>query len=377
MKTKQSCFRNFITVFLGFSLFLLPLVMYSQNESGDANIKAFNIDYNWGPGGAHGFAKPGLWAEANPDTLMKWYEELGCNVVHSFGVSCNGYAWYKNGIIPEQPGLKYDFLTEMVKIGRVKQMKVFGYFCVGANNKWEEDHPDLCYRMNGQQIPFTSQYIGYLCASIEDAIKKTDMDGIMLDWFYNPGGGRDPLQPLRWLPCEQVMYRELMKQSFPGKEKITAEIELNFRRKAIDRAWKQIREITKKTKPDCIIWLTAYEVNSKEYSGSAMLKEVEWLMNEAGDITGTKVMRELTGSKTKLITCLANWNKQDPAIVVPAAIKEKVGLYGFTKPVIGSMMPPVHYYLSKPVDSLKGDERNIAVLARVYNNLPLDYIKIK
>src|SRR5665647_2540805 len=68
----------------------------------DELIKAYNIDYNWGPGGAHGFAKPGLWADANPQTLMKWYEDLGCNVVHSFGVSCNGYAWYKNGIIPEQ-----------------------------------------------------------------------------------------------------------------------------------------------------------------------------------------------------------------------------------------------------------------------------------
>ena len=58
---------------------------------------------------------------------------------------------------------------------------------------------------------------------------------------------------------------------------------------------------------------------------------------------------------------------------MPAAIKEKVGLYGFTKPVIGPTMQPVEYYLSQPADSLKGDERNIAVLARVYNNLPLDY----
>lgn len=338
-------------------------------------IRAFNIDYNWGPGGAHGFAAPGLWADANPGILMKWYEDLGCNVVHSFGVSCNGYAWYKNGIVPEQPGLKYDFLTEMVKIGRKKQMKVFGYFCVGANNKWEEDHPDLCYQMNGQQIPFTIQYIDYLCASIEDAIKKTDMDGIMLDWFYNPGGGKDPLPPLRWLPCEQVMYRELMDQPFPGKENVTPEIELDFRRKAIDRAWKKIRDITKKTKHDCIIWLTAYEVNSKEYAGSALLKEVDWLMNEAGDISRTTAMKGLAGSETKLITCLANWNKQDPAEVVPAAIKEKVGLYGFTRPVIGPMMPPVDHYLSNSLDSLKGDERNIAVLARVYNNLPLDYVK--
>jgi hypothetical protein len=38
-------------------------------------------------------------------------------------------------------------------------------------------------------------------------------------------------------------------------------------------------------------------------------------------------------------------------------------------------MPPVDYYLSQSVDSLKGDERNIALLARVYNDLPFDYIK--
>ena len=349
---------------------------FSKNMTAfDESIKAYNIDYNWGPGGAHGFAKPGLWADADPEALMKWYGDLGCNVVHSFGVSCNGYAWYKNGIIPEQPGLKYDFLTEMVKIGRKRNMKVFGYFCVGANNKWEEDHPDLCYQMDGQQIPFTTQYIDYLSASIEDAIKKTDMDGIMLDWFYNPGGGKDPIPPLRWMPCEQVMYEELMNKLFPGKDKITPEIELDFRRKAIDRNWKQIRETTKKTKPHCIIWLTAYDVNSKEYTGSALLKEVDWLMNEAGDIEGTQAMQQLVRSETKLITCLANWNKQDPAEIVPMAIKEKVGLYGFTKPVAGSMMPPVDYYLSKSIDSLKGDERNIAVLARAYNSLSLDYVK--
>jgi len=84
----------------------------------------------------------------------------------------------------------------------------------------------------------------------------------------------------------------------------------------------------------------------------------------------------MLGKQTRLITtCLANWNKQNPAEVIPAAIKANVGLYGFTKPVAGSIMPPVDYYLSQSVDSLKGDERNIALLARVYNDLPFDYIK--
>jgi hypothetical protein len=72
---------------------------------------------------------------------------------------------------------------------------------------------------------------------------------------------------------------------------------------------------------------------------------------------------------------LARWNGQDPVKIVPAAIKGNVGLYGFTKPVIGSMMPPVDYYLSKSVDSLKGDEQNIAVLARAFNQLPFEFIK--
>ncbi len=341
----------------------------------DELIKAYNIDYNWGPGGAHGFAAPGLWADADPAKLMDWYEELGCNVVHSFGVSCNGYAWYKNGVVPEQPGLQHDFLTEMVKIGREKNMKVFGYFCVGANNKWEEDHPDLCYQMSGQQIPYTTQYLDYLTASIEDAIVKTGMDGIMLDWFYNPGGGRDPQPPLRWLPCEQEMYKELMDQSFPGVENITPETELYFRRRSIERAWQRIKSAAKKARPDCIIWLTAYEVNSREYEGTSLLKEVDWLMNEAGDIAGMESMRGLVNPETKLITCLANWNKQDPAEVVPNAISQNIGLYGFTKPVDGPYMRSVRYYLSNHVDSLKADEKNIAVLTRVFNNHTMDYVK--
>jgi len=185
----------------------------------------------------------------------------------------------------------------------------------------------------------------------------------------------EPYPPLVWMDCEQVMYSELMSQPFPGKDKITPEIELQFRRKAIGRCWKRIRETVKKTKTDCIIWLTSCQLTSKDIAGSDMLKEVDWVLNEAGDIATTESVRNMLGEHTRLVTCLANWNGQDPARIIPAAIKEKVGLYGFTKPVSGSMMPPVDYYLSKAIDSLKGDERNIAVLARAYNNLPFDYVR--
>ena len=359
-----------------FLLIALHIGLYSgcksnRQKAADESIKAYNIDFNWGEGGPNGFAKPGLWADANPQDHVNWYASLGCNVIQSFAVSCNGYAWYKNGIVPEQPGLKYDFLTEEVKLAHQKNIKVFGYFCAGSNTKWGQEHPGLSYGIpSSPHIPYTTQYLDYFCASIEDAIRKTNIDGVFIDWLWNPGTTMEPYPPLKWLDCEQVMYRELMDQQFPGKDKITPEIELQFRRRAIDRCWKRIRETVKKTKPGCIIWLTSCQLTSKDIAGSDMLKEVDWVLNEAGDIATTESVRSMLGKHTILVTCLANWNGQDPLKIIPAAIKDKVGLYGFTKPVVGSMMPPVDYYLSKPVDSLEGDERNIAVLARTYNHLP-------
>ena len=339
-------------------------------------IKAYNIDFNWGEGGPNGFARPGLWADANPEDHVNWYADMGCNVIQSFAVSCNGYAWYKNGIVPEQPGLKNDFLTEQVKLAHKKNIKVFGYFCAGSNTRWGLENPDLSYGIpSAPHIPYTQTYIDFLCASIEDAIKKTDMDGVFIDWLWNPGTTMEPYPPLRWIECEQIMFGELMDQPFPGKDKVTPETELQFRRKAIDRCWKRIRKTVKETKPDCIIWLTSCQLTSKDIAGSDMLKEVDWVLNEAGDILTTESVRSMLGPNTRLVTCLANWNGQDAAKVIPAALKENVGLYGFTKPVQGSMMPPVDYYLSKSIDSLKADERNIGALVRTYNNLPLSYIK--
>jgi len=98
-------------------------------------------------------------------------------------------------------------------------------------------------------------------------------------------------------------------------------------------------------------------------------------MNEAGDMEGVEAVREMVGESTRLITCLADWNNQDPEVVVPDAIKAGVGLYGFTKPGKNSLLLPIKEYLDAPVDSLQGDDKNIAVLARVYNGYSLNKTK--
>ena len=360
-----------------------PLVLSKDGKTEGApplpeTIKSYCIDFNWGEGGPNAFAAPGLWADADPLEHIKWYEDLGCNVVQTFAVSHNGYAWYKNGVIPEQPGLKHDFLTEMVKLGHERNMKVFGYFCAGAQTKWGTDHPDLSYGIpSAPHIPFTTQYLDYLCASIKDALEKTKMDGFMVDWIWNPGTTMEPYPPFKWLACEQEMFVELMNRPFPGMDNITPELEKEFRRKAIERCWRRIHDTAKKTNPNCLIWVTCCQITSSDLTGSEMFREADIFMNEAGDITHVEGIRNIVGKHTRLLTCLANWNKQNPAVIIPQAIKANIGLYGFARPPASSssLLPPVSYYLSKPVSEFKGDEQNIACFARIYNNLPLDYVR--
>jgi hypothetical protein len=68
-----------------------------------SQIKSFDIDFNWlyDPTTKRSqFAPPGHWADANPEEHIRWYGSLGANVVQTFAVSCNGYAWYKHGFVP-------------------------------------------------------------------------------------------------------------------------------------------------------------------------------------------------------------------------------------------------------------------------------------
>lgn len=63
------------------------------------NIKAFCWDVNWAVKddprntGINGFAPPGAWKELDPNEHVSWCEALGVNVIQTFAVSSNGYAW--------------------------------------------------------------------------------------------------------------------------------------------------------------------------------------------------------------------------------------------------------------------------------------------
>ncbi|MDR0335506.1 MAG: hypothetical protein LBI18_00265 [Planctomycetaceae bacterium] len=350
-------------------------IQAADKTNDDEPIRTFTIDFNFNQNGS--LAKPGQWANADPKEHAQWYFDFGCNTIKVPVVSVNGYAWYKSKVTPEQPGLKHDFLTEMVRLGHQKNKKVMGTFCIGDNARWEKEHNDSCYKKGLQRIPFTKTYLNYLCASIEEALKKADIDGFMLDWFHNPGGGKSPLPPLQWLPCEQEMYQELMEEKFPGKEKMSPEIELVFRRKAIERAWQQIKTVTKQVKPNSIIWLATYDVNSLEYEETSLLKEIDWLQSEFVDIQGMQKVRKYLKPEAKQILCTANAKDQDLFVKLAVdAVKRKIGISDYTRADADSVKPPISHYLSKSIDHFGHGDFRIAVLARLYNNLPLDYVSV-
>ena len=335
------------------------------------DIKAYCLDFNWGARGQ--FAKPGSWCNADAAKHVAWYKTMGVNVIQTFCVSCNGYAWYKNGFVPQQPGLKHDFLPEIVKLGHKDGMLVMGYFCIAANTKWGTDHPYLSYGTPATyHIPYTDEYLDYLSKSITDAVSRTGIDGFMIDWVWQP---RRQSTKGKWLECEKKLYQQLMAEKFPGEDKLTKEQDLAYSRKAIDRCWKTIRKAAKDANPNCIVWLTSNHMNHPHVVNSDMYREADWLMNESGDMKRINIVRSMVGKHTRLITCLARWNGKDATTVVPEALKAGVGLYGFTKPRNMSGLVPLEGILSRPVSELKGDDQNIAVLARAYHRVSIDAVR--
>ncbi|GAA3617416.1 hypothetical protein GCM10022396_39970 [Flavivirga amylovorans] len=355
---------------------LLSILLLSCHQK-EEPIRAFCLDVNWKiksdkKQGDNNFAPLGAWGDLDAQEHVSWCKDLGVNVIQSFAVSSNGYAWYKGGkTVPEQPGLKTDFLTDLVKLGRKENMKVFGYFCIGSNTKWGLDHPELSYETPSKaHIPLTKAYNDYLSASIKEALTITDMDGFMVDWLWNPKGGS-----VRWLPCEQEMFLELMGEPFPGRENISKATELEFRRKAISRCWKTIHDTAKSVKPECIIWLSCSDLKHPDIVNSDVFKQVDWLQNEAGDKESIDYVKTQIGDHTRLITTFsANFFKRNnlkAEDVAAYALKENIGLYTYVTPkAYDFAFPPVKDYLSKPLDTFEDiDERNIAFLARLFNNM--------
>jgi hypothetical protein len=128
-------------------------------------------------------------------------------------VSFNGYAWYSDSAIaPVNPGLeKKNFLAQMCRCGHDAGMKVMGYFTFGNNPVWEAKNPALRKDegVDYIRIPATLEWLDYFCRQVEDALKKTAIDGFLVDWLR-------PVQHKMWIEAEKRMWQELMVERFPS-----------------------------------------------------------------------------------------------------------------------------------------------------------------
>ncbi len=320
----------------------------------NARIKAFCIDFNWGPGGPNDFAGPGVFASASAKQHFRWYREMAVNTIQTFCVSCIGYSWYRGSVAPVMPGMQGDFLKEITHLAHGAGMRSTGYFCVGANTWWGQHQPRLSHGApSAPHIPLTTEYLDYLCREMEDALKTVEIDGYMIDWVWN-------VKP-RWIECERRMYRELMGEPFPGVKQVTAEQTGQFGRRAVDRAWGRIRDAAKSVRPEVILWLTCNNLRDPQVTGSRMLREIDWLMNEHPDPASLEETRRTVGPHPVLIQTICGWGDQHNAAKLMRDPRcNDAGLYGFAKPDTGTTLPP---------DDNSGNARNIAIMRRAFQTL--------
>lgn len=350
-------------------------------------LKAICIDINWDLFWRS--ASPGLYSHADPKAQVRWCHELGANVMQTFCVSYNGYAWFPSEVAPVTPGLTGNFLQDQVEEGHRLGMKVLGYFCLGSNPYWAGNTSDaewhdsrLLDPMNRpvtainlkdadwNWLPFTNRYMDYFCASIQDALEKTGMDGFMIDWF-NPHRG-----PV-WLDCEKEMWRELLGEPFP-QSLPSPEAELEFKRRQVDRAWGQVKAAVNGVRP-AIIWTNhPFErADDPLWNGSRLLREVDWILNESPDLEFLNWLEKQIGPQTKLIQNFCGWPGHS-AESWRDLDAERFGYYGFTCTHPGTCLPwtegqiQSHRRQTMKPDYLKrvvSDTKNIAVLREAYHHL--------
>ncbi len=233
-----------------------------------------------------------------------------------------------------------------------------GYFCVGANTYWREQHPDETHpHPSAIHIPFTTKYLDYLTACMQEALTKTGIDGFMIDWVYNASHFYENRE-YTWLDCEKQMYQELMGKPFPGDAAMEEAAIHEFNRRAVDRAWGRIRDAAKAAKPGCVIWLTCYDLQHPQVKGARMLKEVDWLMNEHPDTAKLEAAMAAAGPDTQLIQCICGWGeKHDAAAVLADPRFKDIGMYGYAKPDPETTLPPA---------GDTGNAKNIATMRRAF-----------
>lgn len=332
------------------------------------SIKAFNIDFNWDNRGP---ARPGFYAQADPAAHVRWYQELGANVIQTFCVSYNGYAWYKDSTVaPVTPDMTSDFLPEITDLAHREGMRCLGYFCLASNPVWKAQHPETVYAyapmeehsgecVGAHSIIYTDEYLDYFARMIQDVLRKTDIDGFMVDWLKPPQRAGKP-----WLPREKQLYRELMHRQFPLHAKTDSPEIVEYDRLLVERAWVRIKEAVASVRP-AIIWTNHpfQRAHDPLWNGHRALREADWVLNEAPEVEFLDWLGQQIGPHTKIIQNLCGWKGHDASLWKQIDFP-KIGLYGYAQADPVTTLPSADY-----TPACAANQKNIAAIREAYRQL--------
>ncbi len=315
-------------------------------------IKSFSPDFNHDLLGQP--ASPGLYSQARVADHLRWHQEMGINTIYSFCISHNGYAWYSSRIAPVTPGLCSNFLDDLAKAAHAHDIEVHGYFNLASNPRYEREHPNEAVpvqeaRNLRQCLPLGNQYIDHVCRCVEEALRVTEIDGFLLDWFVQ-------IEPT-WAQIEREMYAELMGEVFPACAEVPDDLTLQFRRRAIERAWSRIRDAAKSVRDNIAILLNVpiRPLVYPLFEGLNIMQECDWFLNESPELENAEWIESQVGEKPVLQN-LTGWAGHDPNCWKQAVAKG-YHLFGYTKCDEITTLPPA-------------DNEHIGLIRDIYNSLP-------
>jgi hypothetical protein len=152
---------------------------------------------------------------------------------------------------------------------------------------------------------------------------------------------------------------------------------LAYQRRAIERCWVRIREARDRANAKCVIWLSCSRLKDPAVTDSKLLRECDWVMNEAPGRDLLEAARPMAGPRTRLIQNVVGWVDHDARSFLSDPANQRLDLYGFAEPRDNSLPLPVEQYLTKPLASFNGkdrmevNDRNIAVMIRCYRGMKL------
>jgi hypothetical protein len=317
-------------------------------------MRGFSIEFNCDVLGNP--MSPGLYQNVTAESQLKWYLDHGVDVIQTFCMGLNGYAWYRSKIAPVEPGLNGNFLKDLVRIGHEAGVEVHGYFNPVGDASYRVKH---CYDESSvidrrRNQPLTTELVDYYCRCIEEAVRETGIDGFLIDWL-------DEVEPL-WIPAEKQMYEELTSRKFPekpikeasdfpvpwkwfGESKLPVFMErqevIRFRRLAIERAWKKFREAAKSVNPNVKIWINPpFRIWDLDvFNDNLAVKEADIILSEGRNLEVALWLRKQV-PETPIFVNFGGL-RSDGKSKFPLEDFQKYGFhhYGFARPEIETGVP--------------------------------------